>query len=177
MTLAVAHAEGNVAVLDAIREVRPPFSPEAVTVDFASVLKTYGVSRVCGDWYGGEWPRERFSVHGVTYELSEKPKKDIYQALLPLLNSGKARLLDSDRLVGQLCSLERRTARGGRDSIDHPPGGHDDLANAVAGALTAVTGPSAVVSEWLRAWGDAEPIATPRRTMPRDVAEFYFPTI
>ena len=27
----------------------------------------------------------------------------------------------------------RRTARGGRDSIDHAPGGHDDLANAVAG--------------------------------------------
>jgi hypothetical protein len=33
--------------------------------------------------------------------------------------------------------LERRTARGGRDSIDHAPGAHDDLANAVAG-LAAV---------------------------------------
>jgi hypothetical protein len=32
-------------------------------------------------------------------------------------------------------SLERRTSRGGKDSIDHPPGGHDDLANAAAGAL------------------------------------------
>jgi hypothetical protein len=29
----------------------------------------------------------------------------------------------------------RRTARGGRDSIDHAPGAHDDVANAVAGAL------------------------------------------
>jgi hypothetical protein len=35
----------------------------------------------------------------------------------------------------QLCGLERRTARGGRDSIDHAPGSHDDVANAVAGAL------------------------------------------
>ena len=35
----------------------------------------------------------------------------------------------------QLTSLERRTARGGRDSIDHAPGAHDDIANAVAGAL------------------------------------------
>ena len=26
-------------------------------------------------------------------------------------------------------------ARGGRDSIDHPPGGHDDLVNAAAIAL------------------------------------------
>jgi hypothetical protein len=26
-------------------------------------------------------------------------------------------------------------ARGGKDSIDHPPGAHDDVANAVAGAI------------------------------------------
>ena len=41
------------------------------------------------------------------------------------------------RLLGhtlnQLIGLERRTARGGRDSIDHGPGGHDDVCNAVAG--------------------------------------------
>jgi hypothetical protein len=35
----------------------------------------------------------------------------------------------------QLVGLERRTARGGKDSIDHPPGGHDDVANAAAGAI------------------------------------------
>ncbi len=34
-----------------------------------------------------------------------------------------------------IVGLERRTSRGGRDSIDHGPGGHDDLANAVAGVL------------------------------------------
>jgi hypothetical protein len=34
-----------------------------------------------------------------------------------------------------MISLERRTSRGGRDSIDHAPGAHDDVANAVAGAL------------------------------------------
>src|SRR5262249_19712611 len=34
------------------------------------------------------------------------------------------------------------TARGGRDSIDHAPGAHDDIANAVAGALVAALGPS-----------------------------------
>ena len=54
--------------------------------------------------------------------------------MLPLLNSGKIELVDHPRLVSQLCGLERRTARGGRDSIDHAPGQHDDLANAVAGA-------------------------------------------
>ena len=54
--------------------------------------------------------------------------------LLPLINSRRIELLDDARLVDQLCALERRTARGGRDSIDHPPGAHDDLVNAVAGA-------------------------------------------
>ena len=41
------------------------------------------------------------------------------------------------RVLTQLVGLERRTARGGRDSIDHAPGAHDDLANAVAGLAAA----------------------------------------
>jgi hypothetical protein len=38
--------------------------------------------------------------------------------------------------------LERRTARSGKDSIDHAPNGHDDVANAVAGvaSLLAASG-------------------------------------
>ena len=48
---------------------------------------------------------------------------------------GAVDLLEHDRLVTQLTSLERRTARGGKDSIDHAPGAHDDVANAVAGAV------------------------------------------
>jgi hypothetical protein len=46
-------------------------------------------------------------------------------------------LLDHPRLTAQMCGLERRTPRGGRDSIDHAPGGHDDIANSVAGAVVA----------------------------------------
>jgi len=38
--------------------------------------------------------------------------------------------------VAQISCLERRVVRGGRESIDHPPNGHDDLANAAAGAIT-----------------------------------------
>jgi hypothetical protein len=140
MTLAISHREGDHAVLDCVRERRPPFSPEAVTVEFAATLKSYGVARVTGDRYAGEWPRERFREHGIAYDLSEKPKTDIYRDLLPLLNSGKVELLDLPRISGQLCNLERRTARGGRDSIDHAPGAHDDLANAVAGSLLLTNG-------------------------------------
>ena len=135
MTLAVAHREGERAILDAVREVRPPFSPEAVTQDFAALLKSYRVQRVQGDRYAGEWPRERFRVHGIDYALSEQPKSDLYRDFLPVLNSGRAELLNLPRLTSQLCGLERRTARSGRDSIDHAPGAHDDVANVAAGAL------------------------------------------
>jgi hypothetical protein len=137
MTLALCHAEGDRGVLDLVREVRPPFSPDAVVSEFAALLKAYGVASVRGDRYGGMWPRERFGAHGIEYLPADKPKSDLYRELLPLLNGGRAELLDHPRLAAQLCQLERRTARGGRDSIDHAPGGHDDLANCVAGALVA----------------------------------------
>jgi hypothetical protein len=141
MTLAIAHLEhGQIdsektVILDAVREVRAPFSPEAVVDEFAALLRTYRISTVRGDRYAAEWPRERFRVHGIAYECSEKTKNDIYRDLLPIVNSRQCDLLDHPRLFGQLVSLERRTARGGRDSIDHPPHAHDDVANAVAGVI------------------------------------------
>ena len=139
MTLAIAHREKDGrAVLDAIRERRPPFSPEAVTAEFATLLKLYRVHKVVGDRYGGEWPRERFRTHGIEYALAEKTKSEIYRDALPGLNSGKFELLDHRRLVSQICALERRTARGGRDSVDHPPGQHDDIANSALAALSLV---------------------------------------
>jgi hypothetical protein len=93
------------------------------------------VTRVVSDKYAGDWPKARFAEHGIALEQSAKPKSDIYHDLLPLLNAGRIELLDNPRLSAQLVGLERRTARSGRDSIDHAPGGHDDLANSVAGVL------------------------------------------
>ena len=55
--------------------------------------------------------------------------------MLPLVNSGKVELLVHDRMKNQFLLLERRTRRGGKDSIDHPPNTHDDIANVVAGAI------------------------------------------
>ncbi len=138
MTLAIAHVEGPLSVLDAVREVRPPFSPDNVVRDFTELLKTYGIISVVGDRYAGEWPRERFRVHGIEYEPSALTKSDIYRELVAPVNSGRVALLDLPVLHVQLVGLERRVARGGRDSIDHGPGGRDDVANAAAGALVLV---------------------------------------
>jgi hypothetical protein len=76
---------------------------------------------------------------------------------LPILTSGRARLLDSPRLVGQFCNLERRASPMGRDRIDHPAGAHHDLSNAAAGALVLAASAS---SYWANnmAWvGDIPP--------------------
>jgi hypothetical protein len=90
MTLAISHRDDDgVAVLDCVREVMAPFSPEIVVEDFCETLKRYGVDKVCGDRYAGEWPAEQFAKRNVTYEPSEKVKSDIYRDMLPLLNSRK----------------------------------------------------------------------------------------
>jgi hypothetical protein len=47
MALAITHRDRDgTAVLDAIREMRAPFSPEAAVADFAGILRAYGISRI-----------------------------------------------------------------------------------------------------------------------------------
>ena len=135
-TLAIAHKQGGQAFLDATREVRPPFSPESVVEQFAELLLRYRITKVYGDNYGGEWPKEQFRKHGIAYELADKNRSELYLGLVPLLNAGQVNLLDSDRLTAQLVSLQRSTHGSGRDKVDHPRGMRDDLANSCAGVLT-----------------------------------------
>jgi hypothetical protein len=139
MTLAIAHPvvlrNGPGAALDLVREVRPPFSPDAVVRDFANVLRSYKIREVVGDAYAGEWPRERFRAAGIEYRTSPLSRSEIYLEFLPLLNAERTRLLDNPRLVAQIAALERHVSRSGTETVDHPPGGHDDLANSAAGAI------------------------------------------
>lgn len=135
MTMAICHREGDTIILDAVRSRKPPFSPEAVADEFAALLKSYRIYQVTGDRYAGEWPREQFSKRGVRYVTAAKTKSELYRDMLPLINSGRLELLDNEQLIRELCSLERKTAGGGREVIDHAPGSHDDLVNAAAGVI------------------------------------------
>jgi hypothetical protein len=155
-TLAIGHKEGDRVVIDVVRERRPPFSPDAVTSEFSALLRSYRISKVVGDRYGGEWPRERFGKHGVDYKPAARPKSELYAALLSVVHSAHVELPADRRLVAQIVGLERRTARGGRDSIDHAPGGHDDVANAVAGLVHQLTQRRGV------GWADLYPPPLPR---------------
>lgn len=135
MTLAIAHKEGTTSILDVVREWRPPFNPEGVVAESADLLKTYRISGIEGDRYAGEWVVSAFRNKGIHYAHTTKSRSEIYLDALPEINSHSFRLLDNEVLINQLCALERRPLRGGRDAIDHPPGGHDDVANAAMGAL------------------------------------------
>ena len=138
MTLAVGHLrEGAIGVLDAVLEVRPPFDPEVAVAECTATLSRFGDHpgywrSLCGRVAEGSLCRAWDS-----FEQSARPKSDLYYDMLPLLNARRVELLDNPRLSAQLVGLERRTLSG-RGRIDHSPGGHDDLANVVAGVLVGL---------------------------------------
>lgn len=134
-TLAIAHQDGERSVLDVCRGIKPPFSPESVVQEYAALLKAYGCSSVTGDRYSGQWVIEAFSKEGIYYKHSELTKSECYLESLPLFSQGCVDLLDAQPLAVELMQLERRTARSGKDSVDHPPNGRDDHANAACGCL------------------------------------------
>ena len=149
MTLGIAFNDNGIATLACLREVRPPFSPDEVCDQFVADLRRYGVTVVHGDKYGAHWVVEAFAKKNMVYRHAEKSKSDLYNELIPLINSGGARLLDNEKLLVQLANLERKTMRGGKSSIYHPRGLHDDLGNAAAGALFYASSASNIAPEFV----------------------------
>ena len=143
-TMAIAHLEETTVVIDVVRGLKGV--PADIVAEYAPILKSYRIPEVKGDHYAGSWPADEFRKHGIRFTNADKPKSGLYQDCLPMLNSGRVQLPPHAKLVNQFCSLERRTSRSGRDSIDHPPSGHDDLANAVAGAAVHTTKPAGKMS-------------------------------
>jgi len=135
-TLGICHRErSGKIVLDVLRERRPPFQPQGVVAEFADVLKSFKISNVESDKYAGEWVPEAFRVHGIEVKNADMTASELYLNFLPLISNGTVELLDNKRLLAQLAGLERRSRSGGKDLVTHYAGGHDDLANAAAGAF------------------------------------------
>jgi hypothetical protein len=147
-TLAVGHVEGEIAILDYLYERRPPFSPADIVAEVCVALGVYGLATCTGDQYAQGFVMDAFASHGVNYKHRDPAQaagylttSDNFAWLVPILNSGRCRLLDNKRLAAQLCALERRVSKvGGKDSINHPPGGHDDCAASVAGLMVRLIG-------------------------------------
>jgi hypothetical protein len=138
-TAAVAHRElhggRERTVNDCIYEGPPPFNPSEVIEDISKLLKLYRCSTVTGDNYAPEFVVEHFRKCGIRYATSKLDRSEIYLGFLPLITSGQVLLLDHPRAIAQFANLERRTFPSGKDRIDHGRSGHDDLSNAIAGAV------------------------------------------
>jgi hypothetical protein len=140
-TCAITHVENEIVILDCLIEIKAPFNPTAAVEIIAKVLKEYRLHETVGDKYAAQWVVDAFAKCGINYKHSERDRSAIYGDALPLFTSGKVRLLDNKKMINQFASLERRTSSVGKDKIDHGTGGHDDLCNAVAGAMVLAATP------------------------------------
>jgi hypothetical protein len=140
-TIAIAHPNGECAVLDVVRAWQPPFNPSGVIEEAAELLRRYGLADVTGDRFAAGFVSEGFRANGITYYPSERDRSQIYLELLPAVNARRVLLLDNTELMRELRGLERRRGASGRDRVDHRPGQHDDRANAAAGALVLAARP------------------------------------
>jgi hypothetical protein len=137
-TLAIAH-RGTTHMLDLVRERKPRFVPSQVIAEYAQLLKLYKVAEVQGDKFAFGFHTAEWKSHGIKFVPCECTTSDNYLSILPLLLSGRVRLLDNTTLRTQLAALERHVGAGDRETVSRPhhASAHDDLATAACGALLA----------------------------------------
>jgi Phage Terminase len=139
-TLAIGHkGDESRPIIDLVRAWDSPFNPKEITAEISKLLKAYGCLTVTGDRFAAEWPIAEFHEQGIIYQQCEVNKSELYLAFVPVTNSRGVELPDDKRLLTQLRRLERKRGRAGKDTVDHPPRLHDDLANAVAGISYLLT--------------------------------------
>ena len=158
---AIAHRSGDLIIVDALREVRAPFSPAAAVANtIIPLCRAYHVHKVWGDNYAGEFAREPFRHAGLGYERAKLHKSELFRdPMLPLLNSGKLVLPRNERAISQICALECSTRRSGKDEITHPIHGHDDVANAIAGVAYYTYSRHGGYDTSYSGWSDPPPAA------------------
>lgn len=144
-TLAIVHVEHRdgrpFMVQDVARGWNSPRGQKlelAPTVgEIAAVLARYGLYRVVGDKYAGEWPIQEFRKCSVLYEQAARDKSSAYVECEPWVTTGSIELLDHPELLREAGLLEKRLRAGGKKAlIDHPRGAHDDHINALALAVS-----------------------------------------
>jgi hypothetical protein len=67
-TIAIGHKECDRYIVDVIRGARPPFDPNIVTQQFATLCKEYAVGTVVGDSYSAEWVSSAWRAAGIGYQ-------------------------------------------------------------------------------------------------------------
>lgn len=144
-------ADGDVCIVDCVVEIVPPFSPPTACATLAQALKSYRITRVTADRWGLAFVASEFERHGISLGYSDRTSSEIFRQALPIIRSGRARLVDNDRMINQFANLERRILPSGGERIGHPERGghHDDIAVVVAGCLVALSTPLSGAEGWL----------------------------
>jgi hypothetical protein len=160
--LTICHAEGRGAERRVVQDVlkgwtgsrrASPLDLAGVVRDIAAILRRYRLGEVRGDRYAAGWVRQAFEREGIRYREAEWDKSAAYLEAEPAFAQGQVALLDHPTQLRQLKLLERRPRPGGRTVVDHPHGGHDDLANVLALAVAALlTTPCPVSAESVAGW-------------------------
>jgi hypothetical protein len=129
----------DICVVDALFEARPPFDPDVITEQAATLLRQWGVSDATGDAYAAAWPITAFAKHGIRFHTAALTTSELYLHTLPLWTAGRVSMLDVPRAVDQLCNLRRKVGQGGKENITHPRNAHDVLSCVIAGLLWRLT--------------------------------------
>jgi hypothetical protein len=134
-TLCIVHREGDRVIADVMRGRRGPHDPAATAADYAALAKDYRCRAITGDNYAKEWVAGAYRSAGLDYRRAPKTRSELYLEGQVLFARGLISIPDHAQLVRELRLLERRTARSGKDTVDHGVGGSDDHANALFGAM------------------------------------------
>ena len=153
-TVAIAHKEGDRFVVDLVRGTKGKFDTQAVTEEYAALLKEYRIGAIVGDHWGQEWVQGAWRRCGITYTKSDLRKSDIYLETLPLYVRSLVRLPNHPTLIRELRLLERYTHRGGKDTVDAPKNQPEDHANSVCGALRQLSSRFGGYDSSFAAWQD-----------------------
>jgi hypothetical protein len=132
--IGIVHCEGDGdepkrIIVDVVRGTRAPFDPASIAAEYGRLAMDYGITGLTGDAYAGQWTAGAFEAAGMGYQQSQLPKSQLYLEGLPHFTRGLVSIPDQAQLIRELRLLERRTARSGKDSVDHGQAGSENSAD------------------------------------------------
>jgi hypothetical protein len=133
--LCIGHQQDGKFVADVIRGKKPPFNAESVVAEYTSLARAYRCNVITSDAYGAQWVSQSFRKAGIDHKTSKLNRSELYLESIPFWMRSAVSIPGNHQLVRELRLLERKTSPSGADKVDHPRGGSDDHANALAGAM------------------------------------------
>lgn len=140
-TLAVAHSEGDTVVVDLLKGWKPRRGRMnqlgQLLPELEAEIAPYNVTTLFGDQYASVPFQELLVGRGLAYHertFTADSKRDMYASLKDAVLSQRIELLDHDRSLRELRTLEARATATGHVRIEAPRGTgfSDDYADVLA---------------------------------------------